>query len=112
MNDHREFYRKKLSSLGFILKPSGEVAFQLRDVSVDGFQGYFDQVPPLTKGDMVRVRLPSLHLEANATVIRIVQDDHHSTHIGYRVGFLFGERTEWDPNTVFIPTRNSEDEGL
>lgn len=86
MNEHREFYRKKVSSPGFLTQPSGELEFQIKDLSIDGFQAHFEQAPPLETDSLVHIRLPALNVEGNATVIRIVLEPEG----GCTVGFLFG----------------------
>ena len=100
MNEHREFYRKKLESTGCLILPSGEIPFRLRDLSIDGFQAHFDHVPSsVSTKSVVRIRLPSLDLEKIATVMRIASDPVG----GYSVGFLFGKPAETSPDFAPVP---------
>lgn len=87
MSEHREFYRKKISSPGFLIRPSGETPFRIRDLSIDGFQAHFDHDPQLETHSLVHVRLPDLNLEGHATVMRIALEPQG----GCIVGFLLGE---------------------
>ena len=95
MTEHREFYRKKVSSPGFLVQPSGDLLFQIKDLSIDGFQAHFDEPPPLQIDSFVHVRLPSLNIEGNALAVRITPEPDG----GYSVGFLFGKLIQ--PDTAF-----------
>lgn len=106
MTEHREFYRKKVSAPGFLIQSSGELQFQIKDVSIDGFQAHFDEVPPLREDSLVHVRLPALNIEGNATAIRIVAEPDG----GYSVGFLFGEIIQTHPAFAPRPAGEAADE--
>lgn len=99
MTEHREFYRKKVSSPGFLILPSGELQFQIRDLSIDGFQAHFEQRPPVETDALVHIRLPGLNLEGNATVIRVLTESDG----GCSLGFLFGELVQADRGPVPLP---------
>jgi hypothetical protein len=98
MTEQREFFRKKTKATGSVLLDSGEVQFQVRDISVEGLQAHFDQPPPFVAGDTVQIRLPSLQLEGKVKAVRITRESGK----GYQVGFLFVERSEWNPSSVFM----------
>jgi hypothetical protein len=55
MSENREFFRKKVSAPAFLVQASGEVEFQIRDLSLDGFQGQFDSVPDVKEGSLVYI---------------------------------------------------------
>ena len=99
MNEHRGFFRKKTRSSGVVLLEMGEIQFQVRDLSVEGFQAFFERVPPFGLGDVVKIRLPSLLLEGCARAMRIDKEEGK----GFQVGFMFTEHSEWNPSSVFIP---------
>ncbi|SMF94657.1 PilZ domain-containing protein [Methylomagnum ishizawai] len=107
MNENRGFFRKKTRSDGIVLMELGELQFGLKDLSVEGFKAHFERVPPFGVGDVVRIRLPDLHLEGCARAMRI---DKEGPGKGFLVGFMFTERHAWDPGSVFI-ARPPEDGG-
>lgn len=106
MTEHREFYRKRLTSPGFLIQPSGEVEFQVKDLSLDGFQGHFDSIPVVEEGAPVRIRLPALELERSAMVVRITPDPRG----GAQVGFLFLEPAGRNPVFQSLPSEELPDE--
>lgn len=99
MNENRGFFRKKTKSTGVVILEMGEIPFQVRDLSVEGFLAFFERVPPFGTGEVVKVRLPNLLLEGCARAVRIDKEEGR----GFQVGFMFTERSEWDPSSVFIP---------
>ncbi len=102
MTEHREFFRKKTKSTGYLLQASGEVQFQVRDISVEGFQAHFDKLPPFGTDQEVRVRLPTMNLQGSAKVVRIEPEGDK----GFLVGFIFTEHSEWNPASVFMSSSN------
>jgi hypothetical protein len=105
MSENREFYRTKMNSPGFLIEPSGEVQFKVRDLSLKGFLAHFDNAPSCEEGTMARVRLPALDMERSAMVIRIKAEKEG----GYKVGFLFCESAATPPAS-FIPGKGLSDE--
>lgn len=103
MNEHREFFRKRIKSSGLLLLPNRNVAFQVRDLSVEGFQAHFESLPPFGTGEEVNVRLPELRLQGLAKAVRIDSEGPEGANKGYQVGFVFIERSSWDPASVFRP---------
>jgi hypothetical protein len=101
MNEHREFFRKRIKSSGLLLLPKQNVPFQVRDLSVEGFQAHFENLPPFETGDEVNVRLPDLRLQGLAKAVRIDPEGPEGAK-GYQVGFVFIERSDWNPASVFM----------
>ena len=104
MSEHREFFRKRVKSSGLVLLPTRNVPFQVRDLSVEGFQAHFEDMPPFEAGDEVSVRLPDLRLQGLVKAVRIDPERAEGASEGakgYQVGFLFIERSNWDPASVF-----------
>ena len=101
MSEHREFFRKRTKSTGYVLRDSGEIQFLIRDLSVEGFQAHFDSEPPFATNEVVSIRMPDLRLQGKARAVRIVPDGPEGAR-GYQAGFLFTERSPWDPSSVFM----------
>jgi hypothetical protein len=108
MSENREFFRKKVSAPAFLVQASGEVEFQIRDLSLDGFQGQFDSVPDLKEGSLVYIRLPALELERKASVVRITP----CAEGGAQIGFLFVEGAGQAPAFPSFPSDLAEDDDL
>jgi hypothetical protein len=86
MSEHREFFRKKINSPAYLLEPTGELIFQVRDLSLDGIQGFFEFPPNCEVGDLRQVRIPDLEFKRHATVMWIEPEQEG----GCLIGFFFG----------------------
>jgi hypothetical protein len=106
MIEHREFYRKKVTTPGFLIQPSGEVEFRVKDLSLDGFQGHFDSVPAVKEGSLVSIRLPTLELHRRATVVRITPDPQG----GAQIGFFFHKTAETGEDCKPLPADTGDDD--
>jgi hypothetical protein len=84
--DLRLHYRKRVRSSGMLAGPDGEeMAFLVRDLSLNGFLGVFDKDPKLPLHQSAYLRLPELGIKGVA-IPRWAKPDWQGR---FRVGFEF-----------------------
>ncbi|SMF95330.1 PilZ domain-containing protein [Methylomagnum ishizawai] len=91
MSEQRHFYRKKLTSTGYLILPSGEERkFSLLDLSLRGLQAEFDHNPGLQPEQILRIELPDQSVEGLVTVVRITPQPEGTCHIGFQINRMDG----------------------
>ncbi len=91
MSEQRHFYRKRLTSTGYLILPSDEEQkFILLDLSIRGLQVEFEQDPKLKTDQIVKIRLPDQDIDGLVTVVHAERSPEGTYHVGFMVNRLDG----------------------
>ncbi len=97
MNERRQFYRKKLTSTGYLIVSDAERKFVLQDISLRGLQAQFDQDPMLQVDQIARIRLPDQGIDGVVTVAWITPTPQGGCLVGLMANRLdgVGDNSYW-----------------
>jgi hypothetical protein len=97
MSERRHFYRKRLTTAGYLVLSDAEYQFSLLDLSLRGMQAWFETEPPLQTDQVVGIRLPDQGINGVVSVIWIKPEPEGGYVVGFAVNRLdgVGDNSYW-----------------